>query len=491
MSANESEIELKFTCESSDIAAVMAAAPAGEDTTRRLISTYFDTPDHTLRKAGASLRLRTDGVRRVQTFKRGGGFSRKEHEGPVEGEVPDLSRGPLADLLPRGRRAEVAATFAVDLIRRERQLSHAGARIEMALDQGEVRAGGAGHAICEVELELKAGPAEALFALARDMAHAAPLYLSFETKSAWGYALLDGVADAPRKAGPGEVASGATAAAAFQSIARAALSGIASNAALLRGAPSAEAVHQLRVSARRFRAALSNFKPLVADDRLPWVKEELKWLTEACGPARALDVLSDEIVAPALSAEPEARGLADLAAAVVAAGQRAHGRSAAAVSSARFRALVLEACAWIELGAWRSNPQSAGPAGDFAPGALRRRRRKLLDAARDFAGLDDAGRHHARIQAKILRYGAEAFAGLDEDGARRFIRALKRVQAHLGGLNDLAGLPGLLGGLALEGPALYAAGRLEGRLLADKPARLVQAERALQAFAGKPSFWDR
>src|SRR5690606_41184005 len=41
-----------------------------------------------------------------------------------------------------------------------------GAQIEVALDVGEIRAGGRSQPICEIELELKAGQPDALFALA-------------------------------------------------------------------------------------------------------------------------------------------------------------------------------------------------------------------------------------------------------------------------------------------------------------------------------------
>ena len=38
MSSGEQEIELKFACGPEDLAAVLAAAPAGDDETRELIS---------------------------------------------------------------------------------------------------------------------------------------------------------------------------------------------------------------------------------------------------------------------------------------------------------------------------------------------------------------------------------------------------------------------------------------------------------------------
>ena len=64
------EIELKFACGPDDLAAVLAAAPAGDDETRELISVYFDTADHALQKAGASLRVREHQGRRHHQARR-------------------------------------------------------------------------------------------------------------------------------------------------------------------------------------------------------------------------------------------------------------------------------------------------------------------------------------------------------------------------------------------------------------------------------------
>lgn len=178
MTAPPHEVELKFTCAPLDLAAVWAAAPAGDDVTRELISVYFDTSDHALQKAGVSLRVRESQGLRVQTLKRGSGLRREEHESPIVGLTPDVELQPLKRLLPAGESLKPA--FNVRVSRRQRTLRYQGAEIEIALDQGEVTGGRARSDICELELELKSGPATALFALAAELTVAAPLYLSFE-----------------------------------------------------------------------------------------------------------------------------------------------------------------------------------------------------------------------------------------------------------------------------------------------------------------------
>jgi triphosphatase len=196
--SDDREIELKLACTPRDFDAALAAAPAGEERTRSLTSVYFDTPDGRLAKAGVALRVREiEGVR-TQTLKRGSGLSREEYEKKIKGERPDASLGPLKDLLDKQARAALAPIFEIAVTRRERRLSHAGADIEMALDDGEARAGAERSPIAEVELELKAGDPAALFDLARLLADAAPLYLSFEGKADRGRALAGGRRRPPR-----------------------------------------------------------------------------------------------------------------------------------------------------------------------------------------------------------------------------------------------------------------------------------------------------
>ena len=65
--------------------------------TDRVKASYFDTPDHAVRKAGFSFRIREEGKRCLQTVKfqrtaSAGLFERTEWEHPVKGNKPDLER---------------------------------------------------------------------------------------------------------------------------------------------------------------------------------------------------------------------------------------------------------------------------------------------------------------------------------------------------------------------------------------------------------------
>lgn len=491
MSAPPEETELKFLCEPADIEAVLAAAPEGEDGTIDLAAIYFDTPDRRLRDLGAGLRIRQEPQGRRQTLKAGKGLRRQEHEIAVDSDQPDLGHGPLRDLLGDEQAAQLEPLFAVQVSRRLRTLVFEDAQIELALDEGEILAGGRRATLCEVELELKSGQPAALFSLARRLFEAAPLYLSFETKADQGFALVEGDENARRHA-QASLSLEMSAAAAFQAIARAALAQIGANGLILRrGGDSPEAVHQLRVAVRRLRSAMSTFEALVAGPELDVLKGELKWLSGACDEARNLDVFLEETYRPAAHGNAAIHGLADLGQALEAARGKAHARARGAAASTRLRDLLLELHAWVETGAWLEPlADGGGPARDFAVQALSARRRKLAKRGRGLMELSDGERHQVRIQAKKLRYAAEAFRPLLKDKpARRLIKKTKALQSALGALNDGATAEALLTSLALEGPALYAAGHLAGEVAADRDGRLRAAARAWSAYRDVEDPW--
>jgi inorganic triphosphatase YgiF len=491
LSVPPEETELKFLCDPADIEAVLGAAPAGEDGAIDLAAIYFDTPDRRLRDLGAGLRIRQEPQGRRQTLKAGKGLRRQEHEIAVDSDQLDLSHAPLRDLLGEEQASRLEPLFAVQVRRRARNLVWEDAQIELALDEGEILAGGRRTTLCEVELELKAGQPTALFSLARQLCEAAPLYLSFETKADRGFALVEGEAESWRHDQAG-LAPAMSASAAFQAIARSALAQIAANGLILRrGGDSPEAVHQLRVAVRRLRSAMSTFKSLVAGPELDGLKGELKWLASACDEARNLDVFLEETYRPAAKGKAAIHGLADLGQALEAARGRAHARARGAAASTRFRALLLDLHAWIETGDWLTRTDDAGGlATDFAIQALGARRRKLVKQGGGLMELSDAERHQVRIQAKKLRYAAEAFRPLLKDkAARRLIKKVKALQTALGALNDGATAEALLTSLALEGPALYAAGHLAGEVAADRDQRLRAAARAWSAYREVDDPW--
>lgn len=489
MAADAYEIELKFLCEPADIPALLAALPPGEAAEAEMCATYFDTPDRRLRHQQAGLRLRDEPGGRRQTLKAGRGLKRREEEIAVEGEGLDLTHVALVDLIGPDDAKRLEPLFEVKVNRTLRLMQVGAAQIESAIDQGEIRAGRRKRRLCELELELKSGSPQSLFDLSRRLFEIAPLYLSFETKADQGFALVE--PKAARRHEGVRLKRDMTAAEAFQAIARQALAQLAANGLVLRGGDAAEAVHQLRVAARRLRSALSTFKPLLDPETLEPLKTELKWIASACDEARELDVFIAETYRPAAQARGAIHGLADLGQALEAARNKAHARARAAVASTRFRRLLLDLLAWIEAGPWLERLEAGGgPAVTFAEEALSKRRRKILRKGKDLSKLDDEARHKVRIQAKKLRYAAEGFRSLLHDkSARRFIKRVKKVQSTLGALNDAASAETLLTRLKLDGPPLFAAGHLAGEVAAGGEAQMAAAEAAWEAFRHLDPPW--
>ena len=122
--------------------------------TEDLVSTYFDTPDQSLAKAGIALRLRKIGRRWVQTVKRGapgaakghGLFSHVEVEFPAPGgklalDGPD-DQGVFAAVAEASGGAELAPLFETRVRRIVEHLAAPdGGEVELAIDRGEIVAG--------------------------------------------------------------------------------------------------------------------------------------------------------------------------------------------------------------------------------------------------------------------------------------------------------------------------------------------------------------
>lgn len=177
------ETELKLRLDARDVPRLLAhpllAAPPHSEP---LFNTYFDTPELTLKSWRMAVRERRVGDRTLLTVKTAGrsvnGLSqRSEWEGHTTPGALDFAAlvddATLATQLARIAPA-LRPVFRTDFVRRHWVVVHAGARIEVALDQGLITSGHSAEApggtrsepLLELELELLDGPAEALHALA-------------------------------------------------------------------------------------------------------------------------------------------------------------------------------------------------------------------------------------------------------------------------------------------------------------------------------------
>jgi inorganic triphosphatase YgiF len=171
------ETELKLSLSAPDLPRLLAhplLTQTGD--TQRLLNTYFDTPELALQQRRMAVRERLAGEQWLLTVKTAGqshnGLSRRpEWEGPTtpgalqfDTLVDDAALA--EDLMTL--RPNLHALFCTDFERQRWVVAHAGAQIEVALDQGHIHVPGTDlrEPLLELELELLSGPEEALMALA-------------------------------------------------------------------------------------------------------------------------------------------------------------------------------------------------------------------------------------------------------------------------------------------------------------------------------------
>ncbi len=490
------EIELKFLIPP-EAAALALAQLNGEGAVRQLDATYFDTPDHALRKAGYGLRVRDGEGGRKQTLKSasaGGVFSRGEWEEKIAGPGPDrdaLARTPAAAMLAG---EDLAPVFTTRVERTVRIVRVGEAVIEVALDRGELSADGRRAPVCELELELKSGEPAALFDLARQLSKRVPLRLSLISKAERGYGLAAGAeASAPRRQAT-VLDPKATVAEALQALGQAGLTHLCAGLEALRERPEPDAVHQARVATRRLRALLKIFKPLTGDEAARRLDEELDWLAGEFDAARDLDVFVGDVW------EKKAAGAAfagrdDFERGLKAAHANAYLRMEAALESSRTRDVLLEAAAWLEAGPWTTDPALAvlrdSRAANLAAEVLGHRRKQVKKRAKHFTDLDAQTRHQLRLKGKTLRYAAEDLSALFPDHPKRaehFVEASKAVQDLLGQLNDRSVRVALIE-TAAHGDETLARDAARVVLADDEDELLKAAGKALDDLLGAKPFW--
>jgi inorganic triphosphatase YgiF len=495
------EVELKLAVAASGLPRLRRGLDRFGPPLRTHVETiYYDTRDDLLAANGFALRLRRIGRRWVQTLKSEADAAalarRGEWEWPLAQPVVDRARlagTPLARLLAAHPRARLVERFRTRFVRHVWTVEEDGNRVELALDEGEIHAGGRSEAIRELELELKAGRAQALPALALRIARAArgrslALLPYGESKARRGQRLAAGAKPQPVKANAQRIYAGLRADdGAVEALRRTvgrATEVLLANAHGVLAHDDPEFVHQARVALRRMRSALRLLRrcaafpaPLAAD---------LRWVARALGEARDWDVLAGETL-PAFTASLET----DLAAACdrlrVQSERRrrqARDKARAALASPRF------AHAALRLLEWSAAPPGDGPTlRTLAPKLLKRQRARLFEAARGFAGLSAEQQHRVRILAKRLRYALDFFAvALPQRAAAAYVKELAALQDELGALNDVAVARARLRRLLRPGALRDALDAWAARM---RRAHVLAAERRVERLRRQPVPWRR
>lgn len=503
----EIELKLQLPPDAADAFLARMARRRATAVAQTIVTRYFDTPDFALSAAGVALRVRRAGRRWLQTLKtegtRQGGLSQRiEYEMPTRGGALDWTRFPPEALayVPEALRGAVVPVFETRFRRTAWQVNgRAGARIEVALDVGEVvtlkgtRAGARSQPICEIELELKAGQPDALFALALEWA-AAFGCLPFDlSKAERGVRLARGVAAAPVRSAAVALGHGQSVEDGFAAIVQACLTHFQANLPGVLAGDDIEYVHQARVALRRLRAALRLFRGVCG---LPAaLTAGARALAASLGPARDWDVLVEETLPAIAPHHPDAdawrRGLA----VIEARRQEVRATMRAALGAAQPGAWLLGMQRWLLQQGWRADATQAqrlaqlAPLDDWARRMLKRGHRRIARDARTFGTLSPAARHALRIAIKRQRYAVEFFQPLFA-GKRlvRYLAILRDAQDSLGCANDARVASTLMASVgAAAGPmGDFVRGWLAARLAAgDDNACAVH----MQTFLDTPTFW--
>ena len=484
----------------------MAAPPehAPRASRARLVSTYYDTPDHALAARGSSLRVRRHGRKFVQTLKSAAvagqsGLVRGEWEDRVAGDRPDPQAAQTGPFLSPEIAEQLRPLFRTEVSRVTIPLAPEPATlIEAAIDRGRIRNGEETppEPISEIELELKSGDSTALYDVALKLLDVAPLRLERRSKAERGYRL------AAHDRGPAKAVHAEALAIeptmsgeeVLQRFGRACLDHLLRNedAAL---AGDMEGLHQMRVAVRRLRAVISAFAPLLPEAQRRWAIEELRWFGDVLGEARNLDVFAHGLLPPARAALPVASEFERLSRAAERRRKTARGGVVKAIGSTRYTEALLGLLRWLDGRGWNAEGGDAlrQPIGAIAPQLLERCWEKAEHRSHGFAHLSAKKRHRLRIALKKLRYAAELFAGLYDAGeARQFIQRVKRLQDDLGDANDVWVGRRIVKTLAPKRPStgIAHAGR---RMLSWHKHRLSKREhaiaRALDELMAAGGFW--
>ena len=307
------EFELKFEVPAASLAKLLAAVRVKKAQLQLLQACYFDTQDQALARDGVVIRIRRENGIWVQTIKAStnNALERLEHNLTIDGgadvannampnidlsqNIPKNIRQLLESILKINLDQQTPAlvpVFETDVQRLKFDVTHAGSKIEIALDQGLLESNGKSVALCELEIELKEGKPEHAVAVARKWRSQYGLNISTISKSMKGQRLHGDLRghpvdpqlssnqlnqNQPNQNPPNSL--NALVKAVFTSC----INQILSNASELavytnnkREKSPAETrqeiefIHQLRVAIRRLRVALREFSLMVDSIDLAW-----------------------------------------------------------------------------------------------------------------------------------------------------------------------------------------------------------------------------
>ena len=441
---------------------------------------YFDTPDLTLTRAGASLRYRSDDgwTVKLPRARAGATFDRDELHFEGQAEEPPAAAVDVVSALTRTR--PLSEVAQVHTRRHAIRLHDEEQRLVLEVAEDDVDAtdtwGTTTHFL-EVEVESKeAADPKLVETLVRRLRKAGAEATDAMPKIA--RALGARAAKPPDLTTPA-IGRSAT----LEELVRHSIGDGVQR--LIEHDPAVrldiddEGVHQARVATRRLRSDLRTFRPVIDRTWSEPLRSELRWLGELLGRVRDADVLLGHLGAKCdcLDEDDDRDELGNLINRLREARRHNHDLLLDAMRSPRYLALLdnlVEAA---------RSPRIRGQRGDV-PAAhevsklIRRPQRRLRDHIRNLAVTPSNGDlHEARKLAKQARYALEAAAPVVGNGATREARRLAALQDVLGDHQDTVVAGTWLRDASRDGQrpeTAFVAGRVAG--LFDNDRRSLRAK---------------
>ncbi|OAI39125.1 hypothetical protein AYO38_08135 [bacterium SCGC AG-212-C10] len=442
---------------------------------KQLVDRYYDTPDWRLNHAGFTCRVRQKGDSAELTMKGqatsvDGMRSRREMNESVpmgEDDIFAIASGPVGAAVKAVRgRQPMQQLFTVRTARQLFHLSDDGGRIaEIAVDDTTVESEtGAPGSLARIEVEVD--PDGVTRAQRFVDLFVATARLGPASKSKFETALTAaGLTISPKSPDLGATGVNAsmTAADAGFAIMRKQFGIFLANEASTRLGEDIEGLHDMRVAARRLRAAMSAFGAYLPPITQRY-REQLGWVAAALGEVRDLDVQLEDMVAWRSGFDAQQAAALDTVEQLFRDRRTAaRRRMLFALDSRRYEGFVMRFSRFLERGPLRTFLPGRQPLVQVAPQLLERRYKKLRKLGDAIEKTSPPEEYHIlRIAGKKLRYALEFMGPVYGADSIAFSQRVTALQDVLGRHQDAE--------VVIE--ALQELGRTQGRRLAP-PALLV------------------
>ncbi len=505
----EFELKLELTKDDFDRIrrnSLLKSSKGAKPSKKTLRSVYFDTPDHRLHAEGLSLRLRDQNGRswlqtvKAETALATGGLSNPiEVEDKVDGAQPDIERIANKSVRQQVQKAVAGSVllpaFETVVERTTHRLRRHTSVMELALDEGEARAGKESVEIREAELELISGQPSDLLETAQALFSKNRVHPSALTKAEKGYRLARESFDTglePIHARKADVRPGQTIGEAFAEILRVAGEQVISNRRVVLATDEPEGAHQLRVGLTRLRSALRMLRPIARPPLLQQFEADARELAHIAGELRDADVLITDIYAPVAGEAGNTPGFDTLYEILQKHRIEKRDEARKGLRSAHWSRFLLSLTLWPSM--LETEDEYKQPIEKFASKAIQKRWKNSKEYGRRLNALRLEERHAMRRSLKKLRYTIEFFVPLySGTEAKQFIKRLKKLQDVFGYINDvrMAGnLRTICINAAVDDPnAFIAAGEVLGQHDAKVPIVWKNAGREWRRLENSVHFW--